>query len=66
MGFNISDCFLSMPSVRQSEANIPDIPLIVMLFLEDLYPLHHQREERRTYHIWKSHSKTVVKPNSPD
>jgi len=39
MGFNISDCFLSMSSVCEGEAYIRHIPLIVLLFLEDLYPL---------------------------
>ena|SRR5208282_1005276 len=66
MGFNVSDSFLSMSSICESEAYIRNIPLIVLLFLEDLYPLQRQREGGRVYHIWQSHSKTVVKPNSSD
>jgi hypothetical protein len=37
--FNISNSFLSMPSVGESEADISNIPLIILLFFEDLYPL---------------------------
>jgi hypothetical protein len=44
MRFGICDCLLSVSSVDEREANVSHVPLIVHLFLENLDPLHDEKE----------------------